>query len=453
MSAPAADEPLAAREPGHPSARRGGWWRPRPDWWPPAELLVAPALIVLLLHAITTREALFPNQGDLLLYFQKAEALARGGLPYRDFAFEYPPLALLSMVIPYIAWPGTMDFDVYRWTFTAWQMLLLVATALVTARLADLLGRDDGPAEAHRFIRTAGQRLVVLAIVTAPSLAFRFDLLPALLVAGAVLATLKGQAGWAGVLVALGGLVKVYPLVLAPLLAALWLARRDRIGVVSFLAAIGFTIAAVLLPVSLIAGDAAWNFLAYQADRGLQLETVAAGFILLSSALQGAIVPFEFEFGAVHVAGPAADAYLAVQPVLFVLGPLIVAAFGYVAARAELAGLGRVRAATVCALALAAVTMFIVTNKVISVQYAVWLVPLAALLAGGPFWLTVVIGVLSVAIHPLFYDALLREELPIILVLCLRNVLLIGLLGWVLIDVLRRSPRAHATSSTTIGLD
>jgi hypothetical protein len=453
MTAPAVDELPPASDPGDPSAPRAGWWQSRPHWWPPAELLVAPALIVLLLHAITTREALFPNQGDLLLYFQKAEALANGGLPYRDFAFEYPPLALLSMAIPYLAWPGTMDFDVYRWTFTAWQMLLLVGTALVTARLADLLAREDRLDDGQRFTRTAGQRLVVLAIVTAPSLAFRFDLLPALLVAGAVLATLKGQAGWAGVLIALGGLVKVYPLVLAPLLAALWLARRDRIGVVSFSAAIGFTIAAVLLPVSLVAGDAAWNFLAYQADRGLQLETVAAGFILLSSVLQGAIVPFEFAFGAVHVAGPAADAYLGVQPALFVLGPLIVAAFGYVAARAELAAMGGVRAATVCALALAAVTMFIVTNKVISVQYVVWLLPLAALVAGGPFWLTVVIGLLSVAIHPLFYDALLREELPIIVVLCLRNVLLIGLLAWLLIDVVRRSPPALVTSDPASGLD
>jgi hypothetical protein len=420
----------------------GGWWERRADWWPPAELLVAPALIVLLLHAVTTREALFPNQGDLLLYFQKAEALANGGLPYRDFAFEYPPLALVSMAVPYLAWPGTMDFDVYRWTFTAWQMVLLVATAVVTARLADLVAETRPGHEGRSVVRTAGERLVVLAIVTAPSLAFRFDLLPALLVALALVATLRGQPAWAGVLIALGGLVKVYPLVLAPLLAILWLAHRDRIGVVSFVATLGFTIAAVLLPVSLVAGDAAWNFLAYQADRGLQLETVAAGFILLSSALQGVVVPFEFEFGAVHVAGAAADAYLAVQPWLFVLAPLLVAAFGYVAARAELAVLGRVRGITVIGLAAAAVTMFIVTNKVISVQYVVWLIPLAALLPRGPFWLTVGIGALSVAIHPLFYDALLREELPVIAVLCLRNLMLIALLGWILLDVVRRTPTA-----------
>jgi uncharacterized membrane protein len=372
-------------------------------------------------------------------------------LPYRDFAFEYPPLALISMAVPYFAWPGTMDFDVYRWTFTAWQMLLAAATAVVTARLADLVARDRPWGERRSFAWMSGLRLVILAIVTAPSLAFRFDLLPALLVALAVLALLEDEPGWAGVLIALGGLVKVYPLVLAPLFVAIWLARHDRLGTVTFVAALGFSVAAILLPVSLLAGDAAWNFLAYQSDRGLQLETVAAGFILLASALEGVVVPFEFEFGAVHVAGAAADAYLRVQPWLFVLGPLVVAAFGFVAVRAEMSARGRLRGATIVALVIATVTMFIVTNKVISVQYVVWLLPLAALLVRGQFWLVVVIGLLSVAIHPLFYDALLREELPIIVILCLRNALLIALLGWILLDVVRWTLTGPEVAGTADG--
>jgi hypothetical protein len=440
---PPADQPVEPTDASDPAdGGRGGWWISRPSWWPPAELLLAPALVVLLLHAVTPRAALFPNQGDLLLYFQKAEAFAAGGLPYRDFAFEYPPLALISMALPYLAWPGgSPDFDAYRWTFTIWQAVLLVGTAIVAARLADLVAREYPELDRFPFVRTVGLRLVILVIVTAPSLAFRFDLLPALLVGLAVLAVLEDRPGWAGALIALGGLVKVYPLVLVPVLAALWLARGDRFGVISFLATMGFTIAVVLLPVSLFAGDAAWFFLSYQADRGLQIETVAAGFILLGSALQGVIVPFEFEFGAVHVAGAAADAYLAVQPWLFLLGPLIIAAFGFVIARAELAAFGRLRGSTVIGLAVAAVTMFIVTNKVISVQYVVWLIPLAVLLPGAQFWLTVAIGMMSIAIHPLFYDALLREELPIIVVLCLRNVLFIGLLGWVLADLALRLPQ------------
>ena len=48
---------------------------------------------------------------------------------------------------------------------------------------------------------------------------------------------------------------------------------------------------------------------------------------------------------------------------------------------------------------------------------------------------------LSVAIHPVFYEALLREELPIIVVLCVRNVLFIGLMGWVLADLTLRTAR------------
>lgn len=419
----------------------------RPAWWPPAELLVAPVLVVFLLHAITTRAALFPNQGDLLLYFQKAEAFAAGGLPYRDFGFEYPPLALVSMAVPYLLWPGgNVDFDLYRWLFTAWQGLLLVATVLVCARLADRLMEDssggEGTPVTADVVQRAGMRLLVLVIVTAPSLAFRFDLLPALLTALAVLAIVEDRPGGAGALIALGGLVKVYPLVLAPMAAAIWLARRDRIGFASLFAGGAFTIAIVLLPFSLFVGEAAWSFLAYQTGRGLQIETVAAGFILLGDVLAGRVPQFAFEFGAVHVSGAAADRYLAVQPFLFILGPLLVAAIAYVAARADLAALGRIRAVTVIGLTVAAVTMFIVTNKVISVQYVVWLLPLAALLGRTGFWLSVTIGVLSVAIHPLFYEALLRVELPAVILLCVRNVLFIGLLAWLLADVVRRAPGA-----------
>lgn len=426
-----------------PTVGGGAWLLRRPAWWPPAELLVAPALVILLLNAVTTSEALFPNQGDVLLYFRKAEALAAGGMPYRDFAFEYPPLALVSMAVPYVAWPaGNVGFDLYRWLFTAWQAILLVGMAIVAARLADLLAEGSAILERASSARRAGTRLVILVLVTAPSLTFRFDLLPALLTALAVVAILERRAGWAGVLIGLGALVKLYPLVLVPVVVAIWLARGDRMGLVAFFAGLGFTVAIVLLPFSVLAGDAAWSFVTYHSARGLQVESVAAGFILLGAVLRGQTVPFEFEFGAVHVAGAAADRFLAVQPVLLVLGPLVVAAIGYLVARSEVAALGRVRAATVIGLALAVVTMFIVTNKVVSVQYVVWLLPLAALLAGGPFWLAAVIGALSIIIHPAFYESLLRQELGIILVLCLRNLLLIGLLAWVLTAVLRTGPPA-----------
>jgi hypothetical protein len=426
------------------TARGSRWRRAPPGWWPPLELLVGPALVVVVLQVITTHEALFPHQVDLLLYFEKAEAFARGELPYRDFDFEYPPLALVSMVVPYVAWPwGPPDFNAYRWLFTAWQALLLLGLALATARLAALIVGDHGGDEMRGAVRRAGIRLLILAIVMAPSLAFRFDLLPALVTALVLIAFIRGLAGRAGALVGIGGLVKVYPLVLAPVLAAAWFAV-GRSRPVAFAAAIGVTVSLFVLPLTLLAGDATWIFITYHADRGLQLESVAAGFTMLGAVLRGGRAPINYEFRGVEIGGAAADAQVAIQAWLLVIGPLVVALVALVAAQRDRDRLGAIQPTTAVSMAAAAVLVFIVTNKVISVQYVVWLLPMAVLLPRGQFWTAVAIAALSVLIHPAFYSHLIDQELWIVAVLCLRNVLLLVLLGWIMFQLLRPRPASSA---------
>lgn len=421
------------------AAVKGGEWRlARPAWWPPAELLIGPALVVLVIHAITTRQALFPNHVDLVLYFRDAEAFGAGGVPYRDFALEYPPLALVAMALPYVAWPfGAPDFDLYRWLFTAWQMCLLVGLVVVTGRLADLVAGERDHSGTASAVRIVGTRLLILVVAMAPSLTFRYDLLPALLAAAAVLAATRGRAGWAGVLLGLGGLAKVYPLVLVPILGLVWLTAGDRPRLVTFIASVGFTLAIVLLPFSLLTGDTVWSFMTYQAGRGLQLESVTAGLILLVSAIRGAQASLVNEFGAVHVGGPGADVFLTIQPLLLVLAPAVAAALGLIILRSDRSRLGMIRPQTIVALALATIALFIVTNRVISVQYVVWLLPLAAMLSRRKFWTTVAIAVLSMAVHPVFYDGLIDQELGVIVILCLRNALLLALPLWILADLLR----------------
>lgn len=409
-------------------------------WWPPTELLLAPLLVVVLINALTPTAALSPNQVDVLMYLQKAEALARGGVPYRDFAFEYPPLALLAMAAPYFAWPWPgLDLGTYRWLFTGWQSLLLVALVVVAARIADRLARDLPVADRAAAVRVVAVRLLVLAIVAAPSLAWRYDLLPALLAAIAILLALEGRASLAGVLLGLGILAKVYPVVLVPALGAIWLAPVDRRRLAGFGAGMVATVAVGMLPVILLVGDRAWGFVTYQADRGLELETVPAGLILLQGAWSGARVPLTFDFGAVHVTGGAAGTYLAIQPWLSLISFAALAALGVALSRRELRVAGAVHARTIVALAAAFILLLLVTNKVFSVQYIVWLLPLAALLSRGQFWLAALIGALSVGIHPLFYKQLIAQDGAIVWLLNVRNGLVVALLAWVVATLVRGS--------------
>src|SRR5215208_1838184 len=95
-------------------------------------LLTIPPLMVLAVAALYPTNQLFPNQGDLNLYLQKAQAFAAGGLPYRDFSFEYPPAALVPMVVPYLlGFSGTVDLDRYKWLFAGWNALLLLGLVLM----------------------------------------------------------------------------------------------------------------------------------------------------------------------------------------------------------------------------------------------------------------------------------------------------------------------------------
>jgi len=411
-------------------------------WRPPAELLLAPVLVIVLINALTPTAALFPNQADVLIYLHKAEALARGGIPYRDFALEYPPLALLAMAIPYFAWPGSPpNLETYRWLFTAWESLLLVALVIVASRIANRLAPELTTPDGVAASRGIATRILILVIVAAPSLAWRFDLLPAVLAALAILWALEGRASFAGVALGLGVLAKIYPLVLVPALAAVWLAPVDRRRLAGFGAGLMATVATGLLPVVLLAGDRAWGFVNYQADRGLQLETLPAGLILLVQAWNGARIPLTFDYGSVQVPGAAAQLYLSVQLWLSAICFIALAAVSLTLYRRELRFTGAVQPRTIIALATAFILLLLVTNKVFSVQYIVWLLPLAAFLSRGQFWLAAVIGALSVGIHPLLYKQLIEQDRAVVWLLNIRNGLVVALLAWVLASLVGGSLR------------
>jgi hypothetical protein len=334
---------------------------------------LAPAAVIVVTAAATPMTELFINQGDVGLYLEKAGAVASGLLPYRDFPFEYPPLALVPMAVPYLTWPfGTVTLDVYRWLFAGWEAVLMLALGFVLLRIVRL-GGDDGSSRdpLDRRLRRAATRLIPLSIAAALALTWRFDLFPALLVMVALWAALGGRAALAGFAIGLGVLAKLYPLAVVPALAIPWLFPLDVGRVTRYGVALTLTVGLVMLPLGLVAGSNAVGFLTYQAVR----REVAA---------QGAVSP-----------------------------------------------------AMIVTLAAAAVLMLIATNKVFSIQYVVWIVPFVALLRGGRFWLALAVIGLTMPIHPLLYEGLVGQRALSILVLNLRNALFVALLAWTLWDIAR----------------
>jgi len=135
------------------------------------------------------------------------------------------------------------------------------------------------------------------------------------------------------------------------------------------------------------------------------------------------------------VFGPLARAWLGLLPAMTLAGFGALALAAWRRVRFELAALGRVSAETVTTLAGATVLVLLLTSKVFSIQYVVWLVPFAALLPGWKFWLAAAAIALPMPIHPFLFAGLVAQDALPILVLNLRNALLVALAVWVLIDV------------------
>ena len=76
---------------------------------------------------------------DLFVYRSFAEPLLDGALPYRDIAFEYPPLAAPAIALPGLLGTGEESF---RWAFAIWTLAGGAAVVLLCGALARATGGD-----------------------------------------------------------------------------------------------------------------------------------------------------------------------------------------------------------------------------------------------------------------------------------------------------------------------
>jgi hypothetical protein len=387
--------------------------------------LLAFQLIVLLTVALVTLPGIAQWHAlDLSIYYQDSLQLLLGQLPYRDFVLEYPPLALLPFALPRLVTFGQrIDFIGYVWLFLIESAIFSTLIALAIAQI--------------RGLRAAGPALALYALlvaVTAPLLPWRYDLFPALLTALALLCVVRQRPGWAGIWLGLGVAAKLYPAVLLLVFGAYYLTGKNRPALLRLALGSAGALAATLLPFVLIAPGPLLSFLRYHELRGLQLESLPAGVIVLAHVLGITPARLEFNYGALHVASPLAGAVLSWLPVAFVVLFGVVLVSGMARFREEQAADGCVARESLVAYSVAALLTFIITNKVFSPQYVIWLLPFAPLLRLRQASALLAICALTIVLFPFNYEHLLGMELLPVLLLNLRNLLTVALLGWLLVD-------------------
>ncbi len=392
---------------------------------PAVVLLLAPLLLLVLLVGLTPEPTRLIFAGDLSVYRRYGLQVLGGSIPYLDFSVEYPPLALVPMTLPLLAPPqGGIDDLGYIWRFTVAQGALAVAAGWL---LFEATGRS----------RSTLVGWAVLVGLAWASVALRYDLWPVLCVLVAV-AVVDRRPGAAGVALGLGTMLKLYPIALLPILAAYALAVRDRAGFVRLLGGCASVVVPVMATAWVLAGPASLQWLLYQQDRGLQIESLGAGLLLGLHVLAGQPLDVAYAFGSIQVRAPGSDLLVAASPIALAALLGAVTAVAVLRFRWDYARLGRVPSSSVYLASAAAIAVLLVGSKVLSVQYVIWLLPFAILLPGRMGWLILAVAALSTAVYTTDYTGLWRLETPMIVALLLRNALLAVVATWLVVELGRR---------------
>ena len=299
--------------------------------------------------------AIFTNReshvsGDAHYYFRSLSEWGSGGLEH--VLVEYPTPVVWFLQIPRLwAGPGEAGYA------AAFALLMLLLEGGLVAALW-WTDRDAGPWAALWW--------AAFTFLIGPLVWFRFDVVPAVLAASALLVA-ANRPGVAGGLVAVGAALKLWP---ALLVAGLWGDRSGRWRSWLGFAATGVT----LVVLSLVFGG--WQRLVsplgWQGDRGLQIESVWATPMMVNTIFH----PGRYQVGysgynAYEIFGPGVSVMLVLASAATVVGGLAIITLAVRAWRAH--GYSPAAAALVMT---TVVAVMITTNKTFSPQYILWL--------GGP---------------------------------------------------------------------
>ncbi|MGW7240326.1 glycosyltransferase 87 family protein [Streptomyces sp. NPDC054804] len=269
------------------------------------------------------------------------EVLRHGTFPLDDVTWQYPPAAALAILAP-----GLLPFLDYP---TAFFVLAFLADLVVLSLLL-YTGLRPGRTLRGAWIWVLGVPLL------GPTVYSRYDLMVTAVAVAALLAGAR-HPRLMGALAGFGAMVKVWPalLLVGAVRRRAWVSAAVTAGLVGALFA--------------VAMPGAFAFLTFQRDRGTEVESLGALVLHIARhyGWQGEVL---LNYGSIEFLGPRVKAVSAAALVL------TACAFGWLLLWRLCAA--RFRSHTLADAAFTAVLMFTVTSRVISPQYMVWLVGLAA---------------------------------------------------------------------------
>ncbi len=320
------------------------------------------------------------GHGDITLYHRYAKAFWLGSPPLRSLPAEYPLLSLLPFTLTLL--PPLPDFVS---VFAAWMALLFVVGLVAIRR------RESASAA-----EVCGVYLVLGCFGT---LLGRYDLLPAATTVLAYWLAKDRRFTLAYGMLAIGTLLKLYPLLLVPILVleqyrALNLhVLRDRPPRAVLQGVALFTGAVVaVFAVSAILNPGGWlGPFTYNSQRPLQVESVPASLLWLSGLLGFPTAP-DHSFHSYNLVGQIDGILSGMTELALVAGCL------WIYWRQLSGRMAFGRALALCLL------VIVSTNRVFSPQYLMWVLPMVVIMEQEYDVTWLAICALTTVIFPYAYD-------------------------------------------------
>jgi hypothetical protein len=378
------------------------------------------------------------NEGGL--YHGIYENISKGKLVFKDFFIEYPPLSTYFITFPMFLVDG-IDRLLFMKLYIVLTGVWLIFYFIFTKNLLEKLSVSK-----RNVLITLSFTFILFIILSHVTFA-RYDLFPGILTAIACLSYayyLKNERNiyliWASILLALAFSVKIYPIVIAPLIFFIEIFRRRYTKTFLFCAI--FALVCSISLIFVLQGRENFNkFLDYQGGRDLQLESSYASIWLAGEKIHLIdSASIAVQNGALEINNPMAKKIG--KFILPAVALILISIYGYLVyilkkyKHLKTSSLIQIFAVG----ANLTVLVFTIFNKVFSPQYIIWLltlIPLFSLLSFKFYKkelmalaiLSLIISIFTFLIYPVFYGDLIDKEAFAICILLVRNILLVGVFG------------------------
>jgi hypothetical protein len=390
---------------------------------------------------------------------QCASVITTPHIAFHSLPTEYPPLTLLAFSIPLL-----LPLQYYQFAFA----LLMSLTSVIIYWILQRYGPRGSALLYALYIFLGALGLAQI----------RFDLLPAFCVLICIIAAERKHWTAAYVALAFGVLLKIYPILLLPVLFVAEQQANDRVTVIGEVSGSRQLVRELwqqvrhlfhwrwrncLLFLTLVIGitgvfalfdfnGAVVSQLSYFAQRPIQIESTSSTFIWLAQFIGIPWLGVYYDFGSVNVVSDISALVSQAGTFFLILG------FVYVL-WLQLRGKIDITQASI-----ALILLFITTGKVFSPQYLIWLIPLLAY-AGALdlFWLFSwgTISVLTTILY-IFFNSQLSSPLNSDLIfipkgfleiVAVRNIFLVFLtlsylFNWFHARQRRHMPEMHLSGNT-----